>query len=111
MNRATKNDSWVRNPDGSLGFKYQPRRFGKPDFVHLKWRWVVFIDGCFWHGCPLHCRIPKSNSEYWRKRIERTRARDAKVTAEYEKGGWRVFRVWEHDINAKGLAALMGRAK
>ena len=71
---------------------------GKPDFVFPKERLVVFVDGCFWHGHPTLCRIPESNKEYWNTKIERNKKRDKEVNRHYTKIGWKIVRVWEHDI-------------
>lgn len=71
---------------------------GKPDFAFPKQRVVVFIDGCFWHGCPAHLRMPSSNVDYWQGKVARNMARDKRVTAELESKGWHVLRVWEHEI-------------
>lgn len=59
---------------------------------------VVFVDGCFWHGCPSHYTPPAGNSEKWRKKIEATKARDEEVTKKLQEGGWTVLRFWEHGI-------------
>jgi DNA mismatch endonuclease (patch repair protein) len=56
------------------------------------------MDGCYWHGCPVHGRIPKSNVAFWTGKIARNVARDAKVDAELRALGWVVWRVWEHDL-------------
>ena len=58
---------------------------------------AVFVDGCFWHQCPRHGTIPKSNSDWWRGKFERTRARDAETNRRLEEAGWKVIRIWEHD--------------
>lgn len=71
---------------------------GKPDFVWPRARITVFIDGCYWHHCPAHGRMPEDNREYWEKKFERNRARDKKVTRELRAKGWTVLRIWEHDI-------------
>lgn len=86
----------------ALGFEYQPKGlFGSPDFAHRGIKIAVFLDGCFWHGCPEHYREPESDTAFWRAKIERNRRRDTEVTARLESEGWRVIRVWEHDL--KGL--------
>jgi DNA mismatch endonuclease (patch repair protein) len=72
--------------------------FGSPDFGNKARRIAVFIDGCFWHGCPRCYREPKSNIEFWREKIKRNRQRDTEVTSKLESGGWRVIRVWEHEL-------------
>jgi DNA mismatch endonuclease, patch repair protein len=71
---------------------------GKPDFVFQKERVAVFVDGCFWHGCPKHLRTPKSNKAYWRRKITTNRMRDVRVRRVLRQGGWRVLRVWEHEL-------------
>ena len=72
---------------------------GRPDFTFRGEKLVVFVDGCFWHGCPAHGRIPATNNDYWTKKILRNRTRDAKVTKRLRADGWRVLRLWEHDLN------------
>lgn len=71
---------------------------GKPDIAIKKYKIVIFLDSCFWHGCPLHCRMPKSNIEYWQKKIEQNKIRDALITENYKKMGWNVLRIWEHEL-------------
>ena|SRR2546421_12517288 len=71
---------------------------GRPDFAFPKSRVALFVDGCFWHGCPAHLRMPSSNVEYWRGKVGRNMERDARVTRELEAKGWRVLRMWEHEI-------------
>lgn len=61
---------------------------------------AAFIDGCFWHACPKHCRMPSSNTEYWRKKISGNRRRDKKIARQLRRKGWRVIRVWEHEVRA-----------
>lgn len=72
---------------------------GKPDLVFVKAQVVVFIDSCFWHGCPHHLRKPKSNRDYWDAKIARNVERDAEVNAEYVHSDWLQLRYWEHDLN------------
>ena len=71
---------------------------GKPDVVHERTKTAVFLDSCFWHGCPQHLRRPSSNTTYWKKKIARNRKRDRTVTATLQAAGWRVFRIWEHSV-------------
>lgn len=71
---------------------------GRPDFIFPEKRLAVFVDGCFWHGCPKHLRRPKSNIKYWRSKIASNRARDIKVKTELGQRGWRVLRIWEHEL-------------
>jgi DNA mismatch endonuclease (patch repair protein) len=90
---------------GLTGFEEQPGGIaGKPDFAHREARLAIFIDSCFWHGCPLHLRRPSSNTDYWQQKIKRNRARDRRVTAELKANGWQVLRIWEHSVsNARAL--------
>lgn len=78
----------------------------RPDLVFKRARVVVFVDGCFWHGCPDHCRRPGSNVDYWNAKIERNRARDASHELALRDAGWTVVRVWEHEAPAEAALAL-----
>lgn len=83
------------------GFRYSKnssKYFGKPDIVLLKYKTVIFIDSCFWHGCKKHCRIPSVRKKYWTEKISRNKERDKEVSKYYKKQDWRIFRVWEHDF-------------
>jgi len=71
---------------------------GKPDFVFRKARIAVFVDGCFWHGCRWHCRIPQTNRAYWQRKIAKNTRRDLATTRGLRRAGWRVLRVWEHSL-------------
>ncbi|MFA5862744.1 MAG: very short patch repair endonuclease [Candidatus Thermoplasmatota archaeon] len=70
---------------------------GSPDFVFPRERVAVFVDGCFWHGCT-DKRLPKTRREFWRAKIARNEERDTHVTAALEAEGWRVLRIWEHEL-------------
>lgn len=67
------------------------------DIVFVTSRVAVFVDGCFWHGCPDHATWPKNNARFWKQKIESTKARDRKTTNQLEALGWTVSRVWEHE--------------
>lgn len=71
---------------------------GKPDIAIKKYRVVVFLDSCFWHGCTQHCRMPKTNKEYWEKKINRNKERDQEVAKYYKERNWHILRIWEHQI-------------
>lgn len=73
---------------------------GKPDFVFQKARVAVFVDGCFWHGCKSHCRIPRTNRAYWSRKIKRNIANDQRVNRRLRKAGWRVARIWAHSLGS-----------
>jgi DNA mismatch endonuclease, patch repair protein len=68
------------------------------DVVFTKARVVVFVDGCFWHSCPEHGTWPKHNAPFWRKKIEENVARDRDTDARLMAIGWKVLRVWEHEV-------------
>lgn len=76
---------------------------GKPDFVIKKFKTVIFIDSCFWHGCRYHCKLPKTNRKFWEKKIFQNKNRDKKVNKIYKQTEWKVVRVWEHVIKGKKL--------
>lgn len=69
----------------------------RADIVFSRARVAVFVDGCFWHGCPEHATWPKANAKFWREKIEANRARDLDTNRKFEEAGWTVIRVWEHE--------------
>lgn len=80
------------------GWRRNQKIYGKPDFVFWKQRIAIFVDGCFWHQCPLHATSPKQNHEFWTKKLLSNVERDQMVNAYLEKTGWKVLRIWEHDL-------------
>lgn len=70
---------------------------GRPDIVVVKLRLVIFVDGCFWHGCPEHLVAPKANAKWWADKIAGNRERDARKDAELRTMGWNPLHVWEHE--------------
>jgi len=86
----------------------------RADITFTRAKVVVFIDGCFWHGCPEHFVEPKTNTDYWTAKIQRNTGRDAQTTALLEAAGWRVLRFWEHEdprsVAEAVAAALVGDA-
>lgn len=73
------------------------------DVALTKAKVAVFIDGCFWHGCPLHGTRPCRNGDFWRRKIEANRLRDGDTDSVLKAAGWRVVRIWEHDDLSAGL--------
>jgi len=71
---------------------------GKPDFVFASERLTVFVDGCFWHGCPKCYRRPKSRRRYWDNKVLDNIKRDKKRRADLRRQGWRAIRIWEHEL-------------
>ncbi|EFE69269.1 very short patch repair endonuclease [Streptomyces viridosporus] len=66
------------------------------DIVFPKAKIAVFLDGCFWHGCPQHATSPKANAEWWRTKLDKNMARDRETTGHLASAGWTVLRFWEH---------------
>ena len=73
----------------------------RPDFVFRRERVAVFVDGCFWHRCPLHSTVPANNREFWEQKLARNVERDRLHDKELKKAGWRVLRFWEHEFGAR----------
>ena len=78
---------------------------GCPDLYIPSFRLAIFLDGCFYHGCPVHGHIPKSNEEYWAPKIARNISRDKSNTHKLRHMGYRVWRFWEHSVEGKKAAA------
>ena len=91
------------------GWRRRQPLFGKPDFTFSRRKLAVFVDGCFWHGCPVHGTKPKQNAEFWRAKISRNQARDRLVTRTLRARGWRVLRIWEHELRRKNERRLVRR--
>lgn len=75
-----------------------PSGHASPDFVFRKERLLVLVDGCFWHGCPEHGSIPKSNRDFWCAKLDRNKMRDSRNERELKSAGWEVLRIWEHSV-------------
>jgi DNA mismatch endonuclease (patch repair protein) len=87
--------------------RYNNLIVGRPDFVFSKKKLAVFVDGCFWHGC-VRCNLsPKSNRPYWNKKIANNKNRDISVKKDLTKNGWKVVRIWEHEIKNKSGKVLL----
>lgn len=86
-----------------LGLRYglSSKLPGKPDLVIPKQKAALFVDGCFWHQCPVHSVRPRTNAAFWKKKLEANVARDRKVTLELRRLGWHVIRIWEHDVRTQ----------
>lgn len=92
-------------------FPVPARKKVRPDFVFRQVRLAVFVDGCFWHGCPEHYRRPGSRQKFWDAKIARNMARDAEVSRALRRSGWRVLRLWEHDLAKKREQRLLSRLR
>ena len=101
--RGTSPELRLRRALFARGLRYRLHRTltGEPrrtaDIVFPGPRVAVFVDGCFWHGCPEHGTWPKANADFWREKIEANRARDADTNDRLEALGWTVVRVWTHE--------------
>ena len=85
--------------NGLRGWRVHPKNVpGKPDIIFRRKKVAVFIDGCFWHGCPVCDRSPKSGNAYWENKISRNMARDRKYNELLINDGWSVIRLWEHEV-------------
>ncbi|HWD21238.1 MAG TPA: very short patch repair endonuclease [Verrucomicrobiae bacterium] len=80
------------------GWRRHARLPGRPDFILRRLRIAIFVDGCFWHGCPKHGRLPGSRREYWIPKLARNKARDGLAKRMLQRKGWRVIRFWEHEL-------------
>lgn len=105
MSRIKSKDSKIetlfRKELWKSGFRYRKnsgKYFGKPDIVLKQHKTVIFVDSCFWHGCIKHCRVPTARKNYWTQKIARNMERDKEVSRHYKKQGWKIFRIWEHDL-------------
>ena len=85
---------WARG----LRYRVSYKLPGRPDIAFVSSRVAVFVDGCFWHGCPDHGVRPKTNTTFWDNKLEENRVRDVRVAEELENQKWKVIRFWEHQI-------------
>lgn len=99
--RNTKPERQLRSALWAAGLRFRIHAatpVGRPDVVFPGRKLAVFIDGCFWHGCPLHYVRPRSRTEHWETKLRVNVDRDRSQTLELERLGWRVVRVWEHAV-------------
>lgn len=83
------------------GFRFRKNDktlFGKPDISIKKYKVVIFIDSCFWHACEIHGNQPKTNKDYWDKKLNRNKERDREVNKYYQENDWFIKRIWEHEF-------------
>ena len=118
--RNTSAESALRRELHALGLRYRlhvavltkPRRVADLAFKGL--RVAVFVDGCFWHGCPEHATWPKQNADFWRSKILANRARDGDTDLRLQENGWKVVRIWSHEQPREGamrVAAVVRRQR
>jgi DNA mismatch endonuclease, patch repair protein len=116
--KDTRQELEVRRRLHAKGIRYrvdtppEPGMRVRADLVWRARRMAVFMDGCFWHGCPQHGTWPKANAEWWRTKIESNIARDRHTDERLRSGGWTVLRFWEHEdpvLVAAQIMAALGR--
>ncbi|WP_181773498.1 very short patch repair endonuclease [Amycolatopsis pittospori] len=112
--RNTKIEIELRKALFAAGLRYRVHRRPvkgvrrEADIVFGSARVAVFVDGCFWHGCPEHATWPKNNAEFWRTKIETNRRRDLDTDARLAEAGWLAVRVWEHEAVDAAAARVHG---
>jgi DNA mismatch endonuclease (patch repair protein) len=115
--RDTKPEMAVRRAVHALGLRYRvcsrplPLARRTADIVFRKARVAVFVDGCFWHGCPEHHTHPKVNTDYWKDKIARNKARDEETTSQLRNAGWTVLRFWSHVIPDQAAALIVATVR
>jgi len=111
--RAHGITGWRRG--ASLQWKVEGLKLKKfrvrPDFVFRARKLSVFVDGCFWHGCPVHATRPKTNAAFWRKKIAANRTRDRLVTRTLRARDWTVLRIWQHELKPTHARRLLTRLR
>ncbi len=110
--RNTEPERMLRRALWGAGLRYRLRLQlpGSPDVAFPGPKVAVFVDGCFWHGCPEHYTAPVRQAEFWAAKLGRNRARDEHVDAELSALGWRSVRVWEHSVQ-RDLPAVVRRLR
>lgn len=110
--KDTSAESALRREIHALGLRYRiqapaltkPHRVADVAFTGL--RVAVFVDGCFWHGCPAHATLPKQNAEFWRAKIVAKQERDRDTDARLRADGWEVLRVWAHETPTEAASRI-----
>lgn len=118
--RDTRPELALRRAAHALGLRYRtsvrplPNMRRTADLVFTKVKVAVFVDGCFWHGCPAHHTKAATNAEFWSEKVRRTQERDAQTNAALTEAGWHVIRIWEHDdldAAATQIGIVVGRRR
>jgi DNA mismatch endonuclease (patch repair protein) len=115
--RDTKPELALRRAAHALGLRYRVSARPLPairrtaDMVFTKAKVAVFMDGCFWHGCPEHHTRSASNAEYWAEKVRRNRERDTETDRLLTEAGWIVIRIWEHEDPVNAAARIASAVK
>lgn len=101
--KNTSPETRLRKTLWAAGLRYRihAKLPGRPDIVFAKAKVVIFVDGCFWHKCPEHGVMPKSNAEFWKTKLEGNVDRDRKKDSELQQLGWSIIRIWEHQVETE----------
>lgn len=91
------------------GWRRHQAMFGKPDFVFSKLKLTIFVDGCFWHGCPKHGTQPATRRAFWENKFARNKTRDRLVNRTLRQRGWKILRIWQHELTRRNEARLLAR--
>ena len=111
--RDTAPEKALRSALSKKGLRYRidtkpVKEFNRrADIVFRPVKVAVFVDGCFWHGCPIHGTQAKANAEFWKAKIKRNQERDKDTTKQLKKAGWKVVRVWEHENPQKAAQRIL----
>lgn len=112
--RDTRPELAVRHLLHAYGLRYRvnfrplPTLRRTADIVFTRHRMAIFLDGCFWHGCPQHATLPKRNADYWTPKLERNVERDRDTNEQLRAAGWTVLRYWEHEDPSKVAGSIIG---
>jgi DNA mismatch endonuclease, patch repair protein len=93
------------------GWRRRQYIFGHPDFVFPRVHVAIFVDGCFWHCCPKHSTRPANNREFWERKLNANKLRDIVVNRTLRKQGWRILRIWEHELKPTNEQKLIKRIR
>jgi DNA mismatch endonuclease (patch repair protein) len=110
--RDTAGETAIRSILFAQGLRYRidaapiPGMRRRADILFRSSRIAVYVDGCFWHGCPVHATWPKQNADFWKQKIEANRARDADTNRRLKRAGWKVIRIWEHEDPNKAASRI-----
>ena len=96
---------------GITGWRRNAAVDGRPDFVFPSKRVAVFVDGCFWHGCLKHGAIPSNNRNFWKQKLAQNKVRDLMTNKLLRSCGWRVIRIWQHELARRNEHAVIRRVR
>lgn len=117
--RDTKPELALRRMLHAAGYRFRvdyqlPGSRRRADIAFPRWKLAVFVDGCFWHSCPVHRTVPKRNTDWWIEKLEQNRLRDIDTNRQLLTQGWQVLRFWEHEqpaIAARKVVAALERLR